>query len=397
MGTFANVHSTPHRVLTEDGIALRVTLRTATSDPSICLVIQAALGTPQQRYAALASYLAERGFATVTYDYRDIGKNRQNSARTSQACVSLWGQKDQSAVLAWARARYPQSRLVVLGHSMGGQILGFTPYTKDLDGVVLVSAQSTYYRHWTGFARWKMLAFWALAWPGINRTLGYMPGLAFGGEDLPPGCTPEGTRWALRPSFIGDEPGVPENLAQLRCPILAYSFTDDAFHAPKAAVEAFLAMLSAAKVQHRHVAPADFALARIGHFGYFSSRAKPLWDELCASLQALNNFASFPFTQARGRTMHEDATHSASPAKARLGQILRRKAQKMATWQHKHPRMALRDVFADLVRFSRELDQRNPLTEAVHYRIYQDPMFGELPLVQLPARTAVKALPLALR
>ncbi len=59
--------------------------------------------------------------------------------------------------------------------------------------------------------------------------------------------------------------------------------------------------------------------------------------------------------------------------------------------------MALCEVFTDLVRFSREVDRKNPLTEDVQFRVAKDPMFGELPLVKPPLRLALKALPLALR
>lgn len=384
---------TQHRVTTDDGVALRVEARAHAERPAACVVIQAALGTPQKRYAPLAAYLAERGFAAVTYDYRDMGGNRRGPARASSARVSDWGRRDQTAVLAWARARYPESRLVVLGHSMGGQILGFTPRTADLDGVVLVSAQSTYYRHWEGADRWKMLALWGVALPGLNRAFGYMPGSAFGGEDLPPGCTPEGTRWALRSSFIGDEHGVAENLSQLCCPVLAYSFTDDRFHAPRSAVEAFLAQLRGADVQHRHVSPTDFGLERIGHFGFFSARSRPLWDDLCAHL-AGSDGAPSPGSEAR-----RPAAVATPSIKARRGQtaLMKRSIHDLVAWSRQHSRMALRDVFADLVRFSREVDRKNPLTEDVQYGLYQDPKFGELPLVKPPPRAMVKALPLALR
>jgi predicted alpha/beta hydrolase len=377
-----------HQVKTEDGIALRVVLH-ASSQVRFCIVIQAALGTPQERYAPLAAYLAERGFAAITYDYRDMGANRNGPAKSSAACVSEWGRKDQTAVLKWARAHYPESRLIVLGHSMGGQILGFTPRTDDIDGVVLVSAQSTYYKHWEGAARWKMRALWSVALPGINQAFGYMPGSFFGGEDLPGGCTPEGTRWALRETFIGDEHGVRENLAKLCCPVLAYSFSDDEFHAPKAAVKAFLAQLHQARVHHRHVAPSDFGLARIGHFGFFSPRSKQLWEDLCARLEDSNSFGDHVEDKEVINAPTEGVTEESHSMN--LATSLRSIVTKESS------RLALRDVFADLVRFSREIDQKGPLTEEVRYGLHQDPIFGELPVAKLPMRYALRSLPLALQ
>jgi len=60
-------------------------------------------------------------------------------------------------------------------------------------------------------------------------------------------------------------------------------------------------------------------------------------------------------------------------------------------------RLALREVFADLVRFSRDMDRKTPLTEEVRYTMFQDPVFGELPVVKPPLHLALRALPLALR
>ncbi len=379
---------TSPRVATEDGVGLRVTLRDFGRARS-CVVIQAALGIPQKRYAALAEYLAGRGFATVTYDYRDIGENRSGPVKTSATRVSDWGRKDQTAVLGWARERYPDRRLIVLGHSMGGQILGFTPRTGDVDGVVLVSTQSTYYKHWDGAARVRMLALWSVALPGINRLFGYMPGSFFGGEDLPRGCTPEGTRWALNASFNDDEPGVRENLARLRCPVLAYSFTDDEFYAPKAAVRAFLAQMPNAKVRHRHLGPAEFGLARIGHFGFFSPRSKVLWEDLCARLEEFDEPDGHMNGEPAARSHTEKRTETNTPMN--LATSFRNIVQK------DKPRAPLRDVFADLVRFSREVDQKGPLTEEVRYGLHHDPIFGELPIAKLPMRLAMRSLPLALQ
>jgi len=344
---------------------------------------------PQRSYGPLACYLAEHGFAVVTYDYRDMGASRRGPAKDSAATVSVWGRKDQSAVLAWARSQFPSIRLLVLGHSMGGWLLGFTERTADIDGVLLLAAHSTYVGHWDGASGWKVRALWKLGLPLVNRALGYVPGWTFGGEDVPPGCAAEGTRWASRESFIGEDERVTDNLASLRCPVRAYSFADDTFYAPRSAVVAFLAQLSRAQVEHRHVAPADYGLGRIGHFGCLAPRSRPLWEELCEVLGSLGTASvesGAPPSKPRAHNGTEDAKHDRTGIFPKLAVALRTRAK-----------LTLRDVFCDLVRFTRDIDAKMPLTEDVRYRISHDPVFGELPIVKPPLPMTVRALPLLAR
>ena len=69
----------------------------------------------------------------------------------------------------------------------------------------------------------------------------------------------------------------------------ALSFTDDSF-APRTAVEALHREYRAATVEHRHVAPSDCGVPRIGHFGFFKPGVPALWKEV-ADWLARGSFA----------------------------------------------------------------------------------------------------------
>lgn len=75
------------------------------------------LGEHAGRYAHVAAWFAERGFATVAYDHR--GHGRSDGARgavpTPNALLD-----DLGAVVAALRPK--QGRFILLGHSMGGAI-----------------------------------------------------------------------------------------------------------------------------------------------------------------------------------------------------------------------------------------------------------------------------------
>ncbi len=93
---------------------------------------------PRKIYRGFAGYLAGRGCAVLTYDYRGTGDSRQkspvgyNQSRSLvgfKASMSDWAALDVTAAVAWMRGRYKNLPLNYIGHSFGGQVLGLLPTT----------------------------------------------------------------------------------------------------------------------------------------------------------------------------------------------------------------------------------------------------------------------------
>lgn len=251
--------------------------------PRACLLLQGAAGVGQARYAALAAHLADQGISVLTYDYSDTGASRRSALAKSGRRPSLWGREDQSAMIAWAKARYAGKTLGLLGHSLGGQIVGFAENAHLVDKFVLVAAQCPWVGNWTDSGdRRKVRAIWSVLFPGSRRVFGQLPSRVHGGDtSLPPLACAEGERWATHPwRRLLDEPGVRDRLAAIRAPVRAYSFSDDRLYAPRPAVEAFTAGFTHARVEQLHLSPTDLGLDRVGHFGFFSRKAVVLWTQL---------------------------------------------------------------------------------------------------------------------
>ena len=68
-------------------------------EPLGAVLIAPAIGVPQRFYRDFASWLAERGYLTVTFDYLGIGESLPGSLRALDVNVSDWGRDDGSAVL----------------------------------------------------------------------------------------------------------------------------------------------------------------------------------------------------------------------------------------------------------------------------------------------------------
>jgi predicted alpha/beta hydrolase len=261
----------------------------AAANPRACVIIQGAAGVSQERYVRLSQYLAGEGISAVTYDYSGMCRSRTLPVRKERRTPSQWGREDQTAVLAWAKKRYGSLRLGLVGHSVGGQILGFSPSVRDVHRLVLVAAQCPHVSNWRNpVNRIALRAMWSVLFPVSRNVFGYVPRRFHRGDD--DACSAsmaEAEHWATNPRRrLLDEPGVRENLAAIRAPVRAYSFTDDAVYAPREAVDVLVAGFTNAPVERLHVAPREVGMERIGHFGYFSKKATALWKDLAEYLTA---------------------------------------------------------------------------------------------------------------
>src|ERR1700682_3969757 len=112
------------RFAAADGYSLGATLRRPATGPQKGFVlIASATATPRHYYGRFATYLAERGFGVMTFDYRGIGDSRPPSLRGFECRMRDWAALGITAVVDFA-AREAGAPLLYVGHSYGGQALG---------------------------------------------------------------------------------------------------------------------------------------------------------------------------------------------------------------------------------------------------------------------------------
>src|SRR5205085_6589798 len=123
-------------------------------------------------------------------------------------------------------------------------------------------------RLWPMPMRLAMAAVWYGVVPGVTRAVGYLPGALGIGEDLPAGVALEWAHWCRTPGYmVGDHEVRRAGFARVTAPLLSFSFHDDPY-APRAAVDALLALYVNAKVERRFLRRDE---GRFGHFGFFRS------------------------------------------------------------------------------------------------------------------------------
>ncbi|MGQ0504603.1 MAG: alpha/beta hydrolase family protein [Myxococcaceae bacterium] len=254
--------------------------------PRAVVLIASATAVRRRFYDRYCRHLAEHGLAAFCFDYRGVGHSRPKSLRGFRAQMQDWGEQDLTGALTHVQKLWPGLPIGLVGHSAGGQLVGLAANATKLSAMLFIASQSGDWRQWP--LKWKprMLALWYVAIPGISTLWGYLPGALGTQADLPKGVAHQWAQWGRRKNYLmgGKDADRAQKYAELKIPLRAYSFEDD-WYAPHAAVDALLGFYSSATKEHRHLVPGQNGAPPIGHFGFFRSERKDLWEETREWLQ----------------------------------------------------------------------------------------------------------------
>jgi predicted alpha/beta hydrolase len=272
---------TPAIVPTSDGLSLRGRIYDSDGEPRYVLLILGGIGVPQRAFRHLGAWCARRGVRVVTVDYRGIGESPRDRLALSSASLSNWASLDAVGALRFVEASWPGAPVVLLGHSFGGQVLGFSDEFRRLRAAVLIASQFGAARHWDGVERWKVLAYWHLILPTAAALFREVPGWTGIGENIPSGVAREWALWGrthdwLLPHVSGAE----QRYANFDRPLRAYAISDDPI-APPRAVSALLRQFRTAPLERIDLEPADFGLRSLGHIGLFRpGPSERVWQQI---------------------------------------------------------------------------------------------------------------------
>lgn len=269
------------RIRCSDGFELPATVFAPTA-PRAVLIVAAAMGVPRRYYGKFAADMAARGIAAITFDYRGIGEAAAGLRDPVGTSFQDWGRLDLHAVLEHTYARFPGVPVFLAGHSAGAQIVGMTPLSEKLAGLVFVAGPRPHVSQDRGSYRIFSTLWWYVLVP-LGSLLAWFPArrLGFSSVDVPSGVTKEWGRWARSKRYLfSPEHGIDiSRYPKLRLPLLAWSFTDD-LYTPPASAEALLTEYPNAQVTRRQVRPKDVGARAIGHLGFFREALRDtLWKE----------------------------------------------------------------------------------------------------------------------
>ncbi len=261
--------------------------------PRGAVLIAGAMGVKQAFYGDLARWLAAQGWQAMTFDYRGMGESRPPHARRSlrgfAADLFDWA-RDTDAALAALASATPGVPLLVVGHSLGGQLAGMLQHRERIAGLVMLASGSGYWRDNAPPLKRKVHWFWHVMVPiGVALT-GYFPGRRLGAVgDLPRGVVLQWRRWCMDPRYhVGAEgETLRRQFASMRCPVVALSISDDEMMTERG-TRVLLDCYENAPRELRRITPGDAGAARIGHFGFFRGAFEStLWPRLQGTLATM--------------------------------------------------------------------------------------------------------------
>ncbi|WP_300680794.1 alpha/beta fold hydrolase [Nocardioides sp.] len=209
------------------------------------VVLSPAMGMPAGYYLTVLDALAAAGLHGVAYEQRGHEKGGQPAGwRRNFGYAELV--EDLVQVIAQARSAHPDSPVIVLGHSLGGQVsvAAIGEHPGLYDGLILMASSTPHWRHWSR----KILAAGVL-FPTIANVLGHFPGdrLKFAGREARRMMTQWGTLARSGRLPLGED-----GLGAVDVPVLAVSIEGDWLGVPSA-VDALCAKLPASTALRVHV------------------------------------------------------------------------------------------------------------------------------------------------
>ncbi|CBJ35077.1 alpha/beta fold hydrolase [Ralstonia solanacearum] len=256
------------------------------------LVVVGATAVPQGFYRRFAQFASARGFETLTFDYRGIGRSRPPSLNGFRTDLLDWARLDLAAAVdTMADGAVP---LCVVGHSYGGHAFGLLPNHRKVAGFYVFGTGAGWHGYMPLGERLRVLAMWNTVLPVLTWWKGYCPWKMLGlGEDLPVDVYRQWRHWCRFPRYLFDDPamrGIEQTYAEVRTPIVAENALDDLWATP-ASRDAFIQGYRNAPLTRKDLDPRRVG-GKVGHMGYFRQAAEPLWESM------LGWFSSLP--QAEG-------------------------------------------------------------------------------------------------
>jgi predicted alpha/beta hydrolase len=280
-----------------DGYLLGASLFLPRGAKRHAVLINSATAVPRKIYRGFAGYLARRGCAVLTYDYRGTGDSRQKamvgynqpkSLVGFKASMSDWAALDVAAAVAWMRERYKTLPLNYVGHSFGGQALGLLPNNSEVSRALFVAAQAGYWKLMAAPERYRVYAMLNFVGVPLTKLLGYAPGWSGLGEDLPKGVFLEWVGWVMNQRYLFDDTKLAalKNFPNYKGAMRALCLSDDPW-ATRPAVELLCSGFSSITPEILTIKPSDVAASKIGHFGFFRPEHRDtLWRGAAERIQA---------------------------------------------------------------------------------------------------------------
>jgi len=252
----SNIQTIPLQIT--NSITNAITVFTAENKQAAVVIIFPALGVKANYYRHYAAALAKQNIHAITVDHRGHGHSNIRANRENNFGYREQVEEEYLAVVKKAKSLFHESKIIVMGHSIGGQMgsMLVSRYRYLVDGFILNASCSVHYKGWGNIKGVGLLLFAALC-NYTAKLLGYYPGsfFRFGGTEAQ-GIIGDWYCTAATGKFIarGSEFDYEKAIREVSIPILAINYFGDT-SAPYGALKCLCDKFQSATIQIHQIKP----------------------------------------------------------------------------------------------------------------------------------------------
>lgn len=268
-------------IKTQDGQSLAGKFYSPDS-PKKAVLIFGAIGVSQNYYGPLAKFLAQNACAVLTFDPRGMGESLNGSLSKVDADMFTWVKYDAEAALQALLSHVSNTPVTWIGHSVGGQMIPLTPSHNKVSKFITIASGSGWWKENSPELRKRVWMLWYGFVPLLTPIFGYFPGAKLNMVgNLPKGVILQWRRWCLNSQYLMGVEGsaIKKLYDDFRYPMTSLSFTDDEMMSERS-INSLHGFYSSAPKKMLRFSPKELNRKRIGHFGFFRSEHKDLWERL---------------------------------------------------------------------------------------------------------------------
>lgn len=274
-----------------DGTKLKGTIITP-NNPKAIIQFNCGTAVNEKFYLKFLNYLAENDYACCLWNYR--GTRKQDNIKNSDITYSDYGIKDMATIKKYLKNRFPNLPFLFVGHSTGGQQIGFIDDLDNVVGNINIAVSTGYYPNMPFRYRMRSYFFFYIFSPISNLFSGYVKAKPYGFmENLPKKVVFEWRDWLEKENYFFDKKFYGKTIPKghykdFKFPIHTYYSTDDSISNEKNTKAFWKNIKSECEISFTQLSPKEFGLNKIDHFGYFRKNMKDtLWADIVKKLNEM--------------------------------------------------------------------------------------------------------------
>lgn len=252
------------------------------------ILICPATGITKVFYHAFAEWLNQQGYPVLSFDFRGIGESLHGELKHSTASINDWGTLDIPAAIETLLEKTHAEKVIIIGHSAGGQLLGITPNYQKVAKVIAIAGSTGHVKGLKGKTKLLAPIMFKVIFPVSSLIKGYGATQFIGmGENLPKKVAKQWAEFCSKPGYVTNAIGktIFEDYHQkIECPITSFSASDDEI-ATEANVKDLLRLYPNAPTKFIEINPQQQGYKYIGHMLMFKKSHQKIWPLIESELK----------------------------------------------------------------------------------------------------------------